>query len=413
MARQARRWPFKRRLALAAASLLIVIDLSLAAFLNDRLGLIPGPNDYNVVAWEVRNLPNKWLFEFGELFRRDRATEERDADIRRFFDLTRAIQDLERDLTGAAAEEQAGTADGQRLAALRLERNRVENGVEDTIEARVSTVAASEGITRSTLLFGRIVFPPVDFELTESPRSLAVSPRDRIELIETQLLREDLDLQAVESIEEEKLRRENLSALAFPTGGIGAYPTIISYTTSYRDLLEVVAHEWMHNYLALRPLGFNYYDSADLRALNETTADLVGRELAVRVTDRWPLATETPAAPRPQPPAGFDSGAVLRALRSEVDALLAAGEIEPAERRMEEARQQLAAQGVYIRKINQAYFAFTNLYAGEAGSPGATNPIGPKIDELRRLSPSLRDFVDVMGSITSVAALDRALAERR
>ena len=99
----------------------------------------------------------------------------------------------------------------------------------------------------------------------------------------------------------------------------------------------------------------------------------------------------------------------LRRLRGEVEALLAKGEIEAAEALMETRRRELAAQGVHIRKINQAYFAFTNLYAGAAGNPAAVNPIGPKIDELRRRSASLAAFVDVVGDLTSLADLDRAL----
>jgi hypothetical protein len=77
---------------------------------------------------------------------------------------------------------------------------------------------------------------------------------------------------------------------------------------------------------------------------------------------------------------------------------------------MEERRGDLAARGYYVRKINQAFFAFTNLYAGEAGAPGATNPIGPKVDELRRRSASLAEFIAVVGDVTSVFDLDRALA---
>ena len=89
---------------------------------------------------------------------------------------------------------------------------------------------------------------------------------------------------------------------------------------------------------------------------------------------------------------------------------LADGKVEEAESLMEQRRQELEAQGYRIRKINQAYFAFTNLYAGEGGSPGATNPIGPKLDELRQRSGSLARFVDIAGSLTGVAALDSALA---
>ena len=48
----------------------------------------------------------------------------------------------------------------------------------------------------------------------------------------------------------------------------------------------------------------------------------------------------------------------------------------------------MLARGFHIRRINQAYFAFNNLYAGEPGSPAATNPIGPKVDELRKKEPT-------------------------
>jgi hypothetical protein len=37
------------------------------------------------------------------------------------------------------------------------------------------------------------------------------------------------------------------------------------------------------------------------------------------------------------------------------------------------------------------------------------NPIGPKLDELRRRSASLAAFLSVAGDLTSVAELDRAL----
>jgi hypothetical protein len=95
----------------------------------------------------------------------------------------------------------------------------------------------------------------------------------------------------------------------------------------------------------------------------------------------------------------------------QVDALLAEGKVDEAETLMDRKRDDQQARGVYIRKLNQAYFAFNNLYAGEAGSPAATNPIGPKIDELRKKEGSLATFVRVMGGITSVAELDAALAE--
>jgi hypothetical protein len=169
----------------------------------------------------------------------------------------------------------------------------------------------------------------------------------------------------------------------------------------------------MHHDLFFRPLGLRYYANNDLRTINETVADLVGNELANAVLQRWPLS-EDPAAFRPpvaEDAPSLDFGAELRALRLDVDALLAVGEIETAEALMETKRQELVDAGYTIRKLNQAYFAFTNLYAGESGSPAAVNPIGPKIDQLRRQSASLSEFVDRVGGVTSLEDLDHLLAE--
>jgi len=78
---------------------------------------------------------------------------------------------------------------------------------------------------------------------------------------------------------------------------------------------------------------------------------------------------------------------------------------------MEAKRRELVDAGYTIRKLNQAYFAFTNLYAGESGSPAAVNPIGPKVDLLRRQSASLGEFLERVGGVTSVEDLDRLLLE--
>jgi hypothetical protein len=121
-----------------------------------------------------------------------------------------------------------------------------------------------------------------------------------------------------------------------------------------------------------------------------------------------PAATPTPSSDNAP---AFDIGAALRALRMDVDALLAQGRVEEAEALMEQRRQEFAAQGYYFRKLNQAYFAFTNLYAGEAGEPSAINPIGPKVDELRRRSASLDDFIARISGVTSVEDLDRLLEQ--
>jgi hypothetical protein len=99
----------------------------------------------------------------------------------------------------------------------------------------------------------------------------------------------------------------------------------------------------------------------------------------------------------------------MHALRLEVDRLLSEGKIGEAEALMEEKREFLAENGFYIRKINQAYFAFHGLYGD---TPASSSPIGPKMQELRQLSPSLGDFIRSVAEITSEEELDRLLAER-
>src|SRR3972149_1946209 len=101
-------------------------------------------------------------------------------------------------------------------------------------------VLEQQRIERSFLFLPAVVWPPVDFEFTDAPRTLAISPRERIELKGTSLLREDLSLAQIEAIEAGK-DAEGLSALAFPTGGIGAYPTIVDYAADYRAAVATAA----------------------------------------------------------------------------------------------------------------------------------------------------------------------------
>lgn len=65
---------------------------------------------------------------------------------------------------------------------------------------------------------------------------------------------------------------------------------------------------------------------------------------------------------------------------------------------MEQKRQYLASKGYYIRKLNQAYFAFHGAYAD---SPTSISPIGLELKELREQSSSLKEFLDKVAVMTS------------
>jgi hypothetical protein len=401
------------RRAWAAALSVILVTGSLigSVRLHQDLDLKPDPDRFNIGAWEIRNLPQKWLFLVGEFLRGAPPRESQDAHLHRFFGLGREIDAIEAEISDLEQRGQTVPRElRSKLERWRDERDGIENQVEATLEARISAAAADLGLTRSLL---EIVWPPVDMEFTDAPRTLVTSPRDRIELRSSDLLRAGLSLEELETVEEETEADQNVSALAFQIGGVGAYPSIIDYPSGYRRALIIAAHEWTHHYLFFRPLGIRYYASNDLRTINETVADLVGNELANAVMQRWPLPDSAPGDAQSEANGApvLDAGAELRALRTEVDKLLAAGEIETAETLMETKRQELADAGYTIRKLNQAYFAFTNLYAGESGSPAAVNPIGPKVDLLRRQSTSLSEFIERVSGVTSVEDLDRLLLE--
>ncbi len=98
----------------------------------------------------------------------------------------------------------------------------------------------------------------------------------------------------------------------------------------------------------------------------------------------------------------------MRSLRLRVEELLAEGRVEEAESLMNEKRDEFEALGVYIRRINQAYFAF---YGSYADTPGSIDPIGPKLQRLRDRSGSVAEFVLLARSLGSEADLDSLLAE--
>jgi predicted mannosyl-3-phosphoglycerate phosphatase (HAD superfamily) len=69
---------------------------------------------------------------------------------------------------------------------------------------------------------------------------------------------------------------------------------------------------------------------------------------------------------------------------------------------MEERRQFLEENGYFIRKINQAFFAFHGSYATGAGS---VSPIGDQLEDVRDNLDSLEDFLKIVGEFNQVSDL--------
>jgi hypothetical protein len=403
------------RPAIAIAGVLLIFAAAAGAFFwlrasgpSDPISRAAAPFDYDLVGWEWRHLANRWLYKIGHLFDDGPSVEEENDMLRRYFALAAEVASLERDRAAVRLADEAALDDK------RGEQQRLENKVEHILEGRLTRILEDEGLTTSLPLFSsvRFVFPPVDFEFDRPPTVLAVSPREEIRLDQAILLRSGLSDHDISSLEEETAAT-GVSSLVVAIHAVAFYPSAIPTDTTYEAAVESIAHEWLHQYLFFHPLGRSYFDSNETRTLNETAANIGGRELADVLQERFPLGEPHPPAsastPSPQTPK-IDFREVMHDLRMQVDALLGEGKVQDAETLMEERREFLAENGYYIRKINQAYFAFNGLYAD---TPASDSPIGPKMAELRQLSPSVGEFLRSVSGITSEEELDRLLAQKQ
>jgi hypothetical protein len=358
--------------------------------------------DYNIPAWELRHFLGKFLYGLGHLFDGGPSPAEEDAIIRRYFRAGEEIEALDQALTERSAPEAQS-----RLAQVRQERRDLENQVEAILERRLSEMFREQGLTVSPPLFDdwALVFPPVDFEFDSPPQLLVISPRDRIYRQASYTLRHGLAVEEIAAIEAEA-EATGVSALVVTTGGIATYPSVVPEMTDMPDAVQVAIHEWLHQYLALHPLGRRYFASNEVQTLNETVANMAAAELAGMLLPD--MAPPPPTETAPPSAGGFDFRREMRALRLKVETLLADGKMEAAERLMEAKRQVFVEHGYYIRRINQAYFAFHGTYAD---TPASIDPVGPKLQALRRRLPSVREFVRLAASFSGLEDLDRAVAE--
>jgi len=391
---------------LGAVALLTAFALAAGAILyrtsgpDDAVGAAADRHGYSLTFWEVRHLPQKWIYELRHLVDGRSSGEEDDA-LHRYFSLGEEIR-------GAQDSGASATLDD-----VRRERTAIEDEVEDIIEGRVAAVLEDQGLALRPPLFRDfgVILPPVDFELDTPPRVLAVSPRERIELDRSYLLAGGLDLETVAEIEEEvEAGVSGVSALVVGTSGVATYPSVVSELASYESLVDTVFHEWLHQYLIFFPLGSGYASSSAARTLNESVANIAGHELARLYFERYGVPEER-AGLKPAPTetgADFDFTKEMRDLRRRVEAMLADGRVDEAEALMNEKRDDFEAKGFYIRRLNQAYFAFHGSYAD---TPGSIDPIGPKLQTLLERAGSPGEFVRLASRISSEAELNKLLGE--
>jgi hypothetical protein len=353
---------------------------------------------FDLWRWEAQHIPGMLMRIGGVHPGYDGRSEEE--VLRRYFGLTTEIRD----------ETNRFEPDRALLQSLFDERAKYEKLTARIISEYIDDAVAAAGL-REQLPFFRdvsITWPPVQFELVEPPNLLVRSPRDRIERRGNRLLQGDLSLDDIDWIEA-TMDDDEWVSLVVQIGGMASYPAIIRADRNYWGVVETAAHEWIHHYLAFYPLGQQWLKGGDAYVLNETVANIAGRALAHIIHERNPMSfpdgLDGSWMAREERTVDFNTE--MRQLRLRVDDLLEEGRIEEAERLMEETRLYLADNGIVIRRINQAYFAFYGTYAD---TPASTDPIGPKVEEVwQRSGEDLRLFLVWMRDVKTVGDLDALL----
>ncbi len=379
----------------------------------NQIETLTRPIAFDFGTWTVDALAGK-LSSWGLSFERFMTSEQQSQWVRDTLEQVRQVQILNSELLLTYSDPEIKDPD-----AASQETREMLNSAESTL-AMMAPVA--ESILQSQLMdiinqIGLTVLgqttPPSLYQSSEIPHSLIVSPRDRIVQSLSISLLPDITVEDMDELENEVLLETDQSALVVPIGGIGTYPTMIMQTADLAWLTEVIAHEWVHNYLTFHPLGINYDTTPELRTINETTASLAGKELGHLIlakyypealpkeTDQTETETDTVAKNTAPEPAPFDFRTEMRLTRVEVDKLLAEGKIQEAEDYMEARRLVFWENGYAIRKLNQAYFAFYGAYNDTpGGGASGEDPVGPAVQAYRD------QFSDLAGFLRAIAKVD-------
>jgi hypothetical protein len=386
--------------------LLILLFVRVDNYKLTPVELIASEHLFSIVRWEVKNFPQKWIHALWEAIPGNKPSrEERLIIIDDYLQLARKVQKENDRIEGvlirrsatkgsaAAAKELVPTAEALKL--LQKEKSALQGKAEEAVEAEISTLLAEMGFESRIGL----IWPPVDIKFEKPPTLLVLSPRDKITLIGSVLL--DPDLKGVERdrIETEILEQHNLVGLVDDLAGLATYPNIVSDLYTTRTIMRTAVHEWMHAYFFFKPLGKNLRKSETMFSINETTADIIGRELGDIVFERIG-GDLTISASRYAPAEDINPNftRVMRETRQRTEELLNEGKIEEAEQYMREQQWFLRLRGYSLRKLNQAYFAFRGRYAE---SPASTSPLGDQLKELRSLLPSAAAFINEISEVGS------------
>jgi hypothetical protein len=347
-----------------------------SAELDDALGTATDTHRFSFVKYELTHLPNRWLTNVAGWLE-DRPLDE-EAILGRWFE--------------------QGEETERKRAELLLER-------------RLSQAVSDLELDTPLPLFGgvRVVWPPIDVDLSEPLHVVAVSRRDEVRMVRSVLLTAEVERDDYERIEAEVEADGRWSAWVGRVGGVALYPASVVSSRDYLSTLQIMAHEWTHHYLGFYPLGLAYWRGSDMRTINETVADIVGDQLGQVAADLPGFDPPTDAqADAERAAIRAETDPILRQLRLDVDAMLAEGQIDRAEREMEKVRLQLIDLGRPFRRINQAFLAFRGGYGA---SPASASPWGERLLAYRSDAESLAEFLQAVREVGSAEEAEALLSQ--
>ena len=370
---------------------------------DSRLSSIVRPYRFSIAGWESKALLN----EVSQLTSgKQGKIDDEVTKVTEYFSTVERIKTLRSEIQASSTDKGQSntTLLEDELSELQERKAALAGMVEKIIEKQTRETLAKQDIFNpiDKYIRSKVSFPPVNFRLEKPPHLLVISPRDRIESMREILLKQETSLEEMEDIEA-KVDELDVSSLVVELGGLAMYPNVVTNEASLRFTVDAVTEEWLHQYLVFKPLGFRYLldllgvsRNYEIATMNETLAGMVSKEIGAIVRETYYPEHKNSVNQKASP--GFDFNREMREIRRAVDKYLAEGEIEQAEEFMEQKRQYLATKGYYIRKLNQAYFAFYGTYADR---PTSISPIGLELKKLRSQSASLKGFLNTAAAMTS------------
>jgi hypothetical protein len=376
---------------------------------------------HSIVLWEFQHFMDKWWHRSVTwLPGLTRNRQEQLAYVEESFMLGEEVKRLQRSLERAVAlagnnspANISPEAIQRQVNEVRERRASLQPRVEETLEAEISATLEEMGIIRKV---GPLHWPPVDFTFDPGPLVLTTSPFGEIRRLKDVLLNSVIPTLEQERLEAKVEAEDGVSALIVRIGGIATYPAAVVPGRSLHTTLILASHEWLHHHLIFSSLGRRWWEGGAIQSINETVANIGGEEIGdatlTRLTGQVierpsyvPPSLEPDVAPEP---GMFDFRREMSETRLQLDKLLAEGEIDEVDVYLEERRLLCVESGYYIRKLNQAYFAFHGTYAD---NPASVSSIEPQLRAVRAASTNLATFLKQVSGITTAEELEAMARE--